>query len=233
MRLNLAQAKRPMHAGSNRQYAAWLDALTEKSGVYAIIMAGTREVLYVGESHSGRLKDTITRHFRRWKIDASADATGRRRGGTTYDRHSVMVAVVVTTADQATEVQFAEIERLQPRDNTHGTTAAANPPQRAQVDRVIGRATSITIDDRGQRRTIEFGPRAEVCVLEGGDYIAIKHPAPHDRIGLARTLNYTRKRGGAHFHDFKGRGLEAWGNPDGTHIVIGPGARAGSGWIKG
>lgn len=85
-------------------------------GIYAIIEG--RRVLYVGESHSGRLYDTITRHFRDWKIDPSTDALGRRRGGTTYDRYKVRVVFVVTEPDTAQTLQYAEIERLRPRDNS-------------------------------------------------------------------------------------------------------------------
>ena len=85
------------------------------SGVYAIIQGG--RVLYVGESHTGRLFDTITRHFRKWRIDPANDAKGRRRGGTTYKRGAVRVAWVVTEPDAAQTLQYAEIERLDPRDN--------------------------------------------------------------------------------------------------------------------
>jgi len=87
------------------------------SGVYAILEG--RRVLYVGESHTGRLYDTITRHFRRWKIDPARDALGRRRGGTTYRRGAVRVVYRVTEADTAAALQYAEIERLDPRDNTN------------------------------------------------------------------------------------------------------------------
>lgn len=87
------------------------------SGIYAVTdQAG--KVLYVGESHSGRLYDTITRHFRDWSIDPKNDALGRRRGGTTYDRHRVRVCFVVTEPGTAQALQYAEIERLRPRDNS-------------------------------------------------------------------------------------------------------------------
>lgn len=89
---------------------------TRSSGIYAIV-AG-RSVLYVGESHSGRLYDTITRHFREWKIDPRKDAQGRRRGGTQYDRRKVRVVYVITEPDTAQTLQYAEIERLRPRDNS-------------------------------------------------------------------------------------------------------------------
>ena len=87
------------------------------SGVYAITDRRSHRVLYVGESHTGRLYDTITRHFRRWKIRPGADAQGRRRGGEEYNRADVAVVYLVTPAALAQQVQYAEIQRLKPRDN--------------------------------------------------------------------------------------------------------------------
>lgn len=96
------------------------------SGVYAII-DDVGQVLYVGESHTGRLYDTITRHFRSWRIDPRQDAQGRRRGGTTYDRRAVQVAYLITNADEAQAQQYAEIQRLQPRDNTNDGASTELP----------------------------------------------------------------------------------------------------------
>lgn len=87
----------------------------EASGVYAIIEG--KRVLYVGESHTGRLYDTITRHFRKWRIDPANDRIGRRRGGTTYDRDAVRVIYLITATTEAQDVQYAEIQRLGPEDN--------------------------------------------------------------------------------------------------------------------
>lgn len=98
----------------------------EVSGVYAIV--GPRgAVLYVGESHTGRLYDTITRHFRKWRIDPENDRLGRRRGGTTYDRNAVRVVYLITEAADAQDVQYAEIQRLKPRDNTNDCQACEIP----------------------------------------------------------------------------------------------------------
>jgi len=99
-------------------YHANLNVLRGRSlsGVYAIVRRGV--VLYVGESHTGNLYDTITRHFREWRVDPSRDAQGRRRGGTTYDRRTVGVVYIVTPAHIAQDLQLAEIQRLEPRDNT-------------------------------------------------------------------------------------------------------------------
>lgn len=107
--------------GTTKRYAPYhpeLAALrrTRASGIYAIVEGG--EVLYVGESHTGRLYDTITRHFRKWEIDPERDAQGRRRGGVPYNRYKVRVVYVITEPDTAQALQYAEIERLRPRDNS-------------------------------------------------------------------------------------------------------------------
>lgn len=94
------------------------------SGVYCI-MGHARRALYVGESHTGRLYDTITRHFRRWKIDPRNDAKGRRYGGTTYDRSKCLVSYILTRPDAALDMQYREIQRLRPRDNANDCRSKA------------------------------------------------------------------------------------------------------------
>ncbi len=115
--LGLRTAFAPAHGDG--QYVARLDDLRHKhaSGAYAIIDARTREVLYIGESHTGRLFDTLTRHFRSWAISPDQDAQGRRRGGTEYDRQDVLVALCITSDARANELQVDEIARLDPTDN--------------------------------------------------------------------------------------------------------------------
>lgn len=112
-------------AGPGHAYHPRLGALRDRraSGVYAIFDRETRRLLYIGESHTGRLYDTITRHFRAWEPEN--DPQGRRRGGTTYDRSAVRVAVQLTTADMAQATQYAAIIMLNPRDNQVDGTAAA------------------------------------------------------------------------------------------------------------
>jgi len=92
-------------------YYVWLRNLQGVSGVYVIRDADTHEPLYVGESHTDRLYDTITRHFREWR---------GWQAGLTYDREDVEIAVKVTSAAAAPDEQYATINRLQPRDNTLG-----------------------------------------------------------------------------------------------------------------
>jgi hypothetical protein len=120
MKLDLSQAFPAVVRIEGEQY--YHDALAElrgehASGVYAIIAKGSGRVLYVGESHTGRLYDTITRHFRAWTINPRRDSQGRRFGGTTYDRAKVRVAYTVTADDEAQDMQYAEIQRLNPADN--------------------------------------------------------------------------------------------------------------------
>lgn len=109
------------------RYSAELAALRglDLSGVYAVLdlasfAAGESLVLYVGESHTGRLYDTITRHFRAWK---RPDGT-RRTGGHHYDRRRVVLTHTVMPADEVPAAQYAEILRLAPRDNVVDGSAA-------------------------------------------------------------------------------------------------------------
>jgi len=82
------------------------------SGVYVIKGPGMwiDEVLYVGESHTGNLRKTLTRHFQRWK---------GKTAGPTYGRRKVRVAVLqMKNRGKVVAVQNALIKRFSPRDNT-------------------------------------------------------------------------------------------------------------------
>lgn len=108
-------------------YAPELSALDglDVSGVY-VILSARGEVLYVGESHTGRLYGTITRHFRKWSPSrGSRYANGRASGGVSYDRLACLVAWRECSPEQCAAFQWAEIVRLQPRDNE----VAATPPE--------------------------------------------------------------------------------------------------------
>lgn len=105
------------------------------SGVYVIQAVDDGEILYVGESHTGRLYDTITRHFRAWERPKRLKyANGRQRGGMTYDRARVLVGYVITSPADAVAAQYAEIQRLKPRDNEVACTTD-RCSKRAKVDR--------------------------------------------------------------------------------------------------
>lgn len=112
--------------GSGENYPEWLRALDGSSGVYAIREAGFlgSRVVYVGESHTGNLKKTITRHFQSWGRGKGFWA-GMFRGsntdpGRTYDRASCEVCVLVTSPTQAIPTQDKWIREMSPRDNVIG-----------------------------------------------------------------------------------------------------------------
>jgi len=102
-------------------YPEWVRRLKGKSGVYVIRQNG--EPVYVGESHSGRLYETMTRHFqtgRRWKGFWRGQYGEGHDPGMTYDRASVEVAARVTSPDDAIDEEARLIRRLKPRDNLIG-----------------------------------------------------------------------------------------------------------------
>ena len=92
-------------------WPAWLRDLRRRCGVYVIRRRNDKQVLYVGESHTGRLYKTITRHFQAWS---------GKTAGPLYDRQAVEVAVRVTPPPAAVGAQNNLIDRLAPRDNTNG-----------------------------------------------------------------------------------------------------------------
>ena len=65
---------------ANGDFADWLNALRNQSGAYIIRHRRTRQILYVGESHSGLLAKVVKRHFYPWRDDPE-------RVHNTYDRH--------------------------------------------------------------------------------------------------------------------------------------------------
>lgn len=92
--------------------AAWVSAFPPMgiSGVYAIATRAG-EVLYVGESHTGRLRKTLARHLQYWTPE---DSHGEHF---TYDRYRVLVAWQETTDGRAQDLEAIWINELQPRDN--------------------------------------------------------------------------------------------------------------------
>jgi excinuclease UvrABC nuclease subunit len=98
---------RPVKEG--RTVADWVKALKGKSGVYVIREAGfLGEVLYCGESHTGRLYATLLRHFQHW--------TGKT-AGPTFPVSKVEVAVVCCPANRAFDLQNAMIADFRPKFN--------------------------------------------------------------------------------------------------------------------
>lgn len=113
---------KPLHYAAPYQSgepAPWISALGAQSGAYVIRKASTRETLYVGESHTGRLRKTLLRHFQKW--------TGKT-AGPTYKPDTVEVALRITPPGSAVAAQDNLICRLGPRDNEIKTRCpSANP----------------------------------------------------------------------------------------------------------
>ena len=65
-------------------------------------------VLYIGESHTGRLYSTLLRHFQRWKGPTA---------GPRLPVSKVEVAIIRTPADKAVETQNALIAEYRPELN--------------------------------------------------------------------------------------------------------------------
>ncbi len=113
---------RPVGARGD-DYPEWLRNLRGESGVYVIRDARSGMVLYVGESHTGRVYETLTRHFqgwRRWKGFWRGQFAEGHDPGLTYRRDRVEVAVRVTRAADALDEESRLIRRLTPRDNLLG-----------------------------------------------------------------------------------------------------------------
>ena len=99
---------------SFRGYPEWLKMLHGRSGVYVIRRRADKRVLYVGESHTARLYETLTRHFQTW---------GGPTSGPTYSLAAVDVALRLCPSPAAVAAQDRLIRRLKPIDNTQGKPA--------------------------------------------------------------------------------------------------------------
>jgi len=91
------------------RYPTWVSNLKGRSGVYVIRSKSSGKILYVGESHTGRLRKTLIRHFQVWK--------GPTAGNVYFSGH-VEVAVSFERKDRAQARQWDLIRRLGPRDNS-------------------------------------------------------------------------------------------------------------------
>jgi hypothetical protein len=85
---------------------------------------GSTPIVYVGESHTGRLYQTLTRHFQTWRRSKkfwSGQYGGQGHDpGLTYPRDRVTVAARVLSPARATAEETRLIARLRPRDNLTG-----------------------------------------------------------------------------------------------------------------
>lgn len=124
---NASLSYRPIGRSGDR-YPDWIRALRGKSGVYIIRERqrdGSNPVVYVGESHAGRLYQTLTRHFQTWRRHKkfwSGQYTGSQSHdpGLTYNRARCTVAFRVLPAERALHEEARLIARLRPRDNLVG-----------------------------------------------------------------------------------------------------------------
>lgn len=106
--------------GTKTDWPDFVKELKGKSGVYVIRDKTDKRTLYVGESHTGRLKKTLLRHFQAWS---------GKTAGPTYNRGSVEIAVIVTDKDRAVSVQNKLIDELEPRDNTISPATTKKRPK--------------------------------------------------------------------------------------------------------
>ncbi|MBK7079122.1 MAG: hypothetical protein IPH44_43340 [Myxococcales bacterium] len=125
-------------------YPDWVRALRDVSGVYAIREHdGRRPVLvYIGESHTDRLYQTLTRHWQTWRRVGIGRRESAHDPGVWYARSRCEAAVLVTPADRAQCLQDALIEYLSPRDNLVRATSLECPQLRLAVD-----AGPVVLDD--------------------------------------------------------------------------------------
>jgi hypothetical protein len=123
--VNRAMRFRPV-GKSGEAYPDWVRALKGLSGVYVIReldQNGDSRVVYVGESHTDRLYDTLTRHlqqWRRWKGFWRGQFGEGHDPGLTYDRGAVEVATRVVSPEEAIKLEAKLIRKYSPRDNING-----------------------------------------------------------------------------------------------------------------
>jgi hypothetical protein len=100
-------------------WPSWVREIGAASGVYVIRDKLSGRVLYVGESHTGRLRKTLLRHFQQWS---------GKTAGKTYNRGSVEVCVLKVSAGRAVRLQNFLIVELQPRDNSISPAGVLREP---------------------------------------------------------------------------------------------------------
>jgi hypothetical protein len=116
-------------------YAPWLAEAAGAHGVYVIrerCRRGKRAtVLYVGESHTHRLRETLQRHFQQW--------TGRT-AGPTFDAEATEVAMeVLLDGNDAIRQQNRLIRSLHPVHNVLVPDEEDDPPEPRRRSKKTGR----------------------------------------------------------------------------------------------
>lgn len=132
-RKTIALVYRPV-GNTGEPYPGWLTEHRGQNGVYVIRVGGV--VQYVGESHAGRLVETVTRHLQRWRRARGKNRDsqglplwsglwswlwgepGASDPGYTFDRDDVEVAIVAPlTARAAVGMEERLIRELKPALN--------------------------------------------------------------------------------------------------------------------
>lgn len=108
---------------------AWADDMPPPgiSGVYAIADLDGN-TLYVGESHTGRLRKTMQRHFQVWNDDWA------RAPRQTYDRFRVQVCWIQCAPGEALDIEADWMSELDPSDNLAGPLEVGYPAEYADED---------------------------------------------------------------------------------------------------
>jgi hypothetical protein len=99
------------------RFASWVRETRGSSGVYLIRSreggwlgggpTSPREIVYIGESHTERLYQTLTRHFQQWSSPSNV----------IYERERVDVSIALLDGPDAIVEQDRQILRWTPRDN--------------------------------------------------------------------------------------------------------------------
>jgi len=85
------------------------------SGVYLIMDAQTKEIVYVGQSATQLLK-TILRHFQRW-TDTRYEKANKGKSRPTYTKFGYQVRFVLVSPTRAAKLEKALIQKYMPTDN--------------------------------------------------------------------------------------------------------------------
>ena len=98
----------PARPDRGRGFAPWVRELRGRNGIYLIRDASTHEVYYIGESHTRRLFETLTRHLYSWSGFGA---------GPSYSPERVEVAWLETSPEDARYQQYELIMHFRPLDN--------------------------------------------------------------------------------------------------------------------
>lgn len=126
---NAGLVYRPVGA-SGEPYPEWLRRAQGASGIYVIRERGG-PIVYVGQSSSNKLYETVTRHLQRWRRFKGFWRGQFAEGhdpGLTYERDRVDVAIKITSPSEALDEEARLIRRLRPRDNILGQPELEDAP---------------------------------------------------------------------------------------------------------